>query len=194
MTFPVLGLEVQLHQPPSQVMKLCCRHGRYIHLKLAMQFACAFLCLSAFAAGRNTCAAFPLRGVSSATAPASCSREREPDVAVGSVVACDGVNHALTCHSTSDSLVLAANKTASSIAGRPSDGPRFHRTMTAVTFSFARRVDARTSGSLRSNSDVSLYERLAVTQLHVSGMLRTIWPSLHRMCCSIQNTLSRARW
>ena len=35
---------------------------------------------------------------------------------VGTVVACGGVNHALTCHSTSDSLVLAAYKTASSIA------------------------------------------------------------------------------
>ena len=90
-------------------------------------------------------------------------------MAVGSVVPCDGVNHALTCHSTSDSLVLAANRTASSIAGRPSsarrksDGPRLYRTTTAVTSSFARRVDVRTSGSLRSNSDVSLSERSAVS-------------------------------
>ena len=79
-------------------------------------------------------------------------------MAVGTVVACDGVNHALTCHSTSDSLVLAANRTASSIADVlrvPGETATAHastlRTMTAVTFSFARRVDTRTSGSLRSN-------------------------------------------
>ena len=40
-------------------------------------------------------------------------------MAVGCVVACDGVNQAPTCHSTSDSLVLAANRTASSIADVP---------------------------------------------------------------------------
>ena len=80
--------------------------------------------LSAFAVGRDFFPSVHSRNVTcarlaSATAPASCSREKEPEMAVGTVVACDGVNHALTCHSTSDSLVLAANRTASSIADVP---------------------------------------------------------------------------
>ena len=49
--------------------------------------------------------------------------------------------------------------------------------------------------ALSRNSDVLISEKLAVTQLHVSRTLRTIWPSLRRMCCSIQRSRRRAhRW
>ena len=110
-----------------------------------------------------------------------------------------GVNHALTCHSTSDSLVLAANRDCLQHRGRPSsarrnsDGPRFH-TQNDDSGDSLFRVGSTPErpGSLRWDSDVSLSERSDVTQLHVSGKLRTIWPSLHRMCCSVQNSLSRA--
>ena len=71
------------------------------------------------------------RGVScarlaSATAPASRSRKKEPagdtdvpignEVAVGTLVACDSANQALTCHSTSDPFVLAANRAAVNVS------------------------------------------------------------------------------
>ena len=36
--------------------------------------------------------------------------------AVGSLVACNNAGHVLTCHSNSDSLVLAANNSVLSIA------------------------------------------------------------------------------
>ena len=108
-TLPVLGLQMQLHQRPSHDMKPP-ELTSQIHMKLAMQFACAFLCLSAFAAGRDVCAAFPLQ-----LHEPPVQENKEPEMVVGTVVACDGVNHALTCHLTSDSLVLAANRTASSI-------------------------------------------------------------------------------
>ena len=58
------------------------------------------------------------------------------EIAVGTLVACDSVDQALTCrcalacHSPADALVPAANKTASSITGvsstkRHNDGPHF---------------------------------------------------------------------
>ena len=40
--------------------------------------------------------------------------------------------------------------------------------------------------------DVSISERLAVAQSHVSEKLRSIWPSLRRTCCSTQHSRSRA--
>ena len=47
--------------------------------------------------------------------------------------------------------------------------------------------------ALSRTSDVSVSEKKATTRLHVTRSLRTIWPSLHGLCCSNQNSQSRAR-
>ena len=63
--------------------------------------------------------------LANAPAPASRSRKQGGLVtrtstsvsrAVGSLVACNSASHVLTCHSNSDSLVLAANNVVLSIA------------------------------------------------------------------------------
>ena len=101
----------------------------------------------------------------SAPAPASRSRKQGGMVtrtsrnglewAVGSLVACNGAGHVLTCHSTSDSLVLVGNNIVLSIASiseAAGETATAHAstfgTRGAVNSSFARLVDTRTSGSL----------------------------------------------
>ena len=105
------------------------KHKLTMQLKSRIRSAsfCASLCLYTFAAGRAACVAFPVLGVQSATAPDSCSGKKRlagdtgVDVgikmAVGAWVACSSFGRALTFHLTVDSLLLAANKTASSITG-----------------------------------------------------------------------------
>ena len=96
-----------------------------------MQFACAFLCLSAFAAGRDACAAF-LCSAQLASAAAPASRSVEPEMAVGTVVACD---RRQPCSDLSFDFGLARScgqQDCLEHRGRPlnarrnSDGPRFH--------------------------------------------------------------------
>ena len=74
---------------------------------------------------------------------------------VGSLVACSGAGHFLTCHSTSDSLAPAANNIVLSIASiseAAGETATAHAstfgTRGAVNSSFARLVDTRTSGFL----------------------------------------------
>ena len=86
-----------------------------------MQFACAFPCLSCL----------PVFGLQVQLHPPPAQENKEPEEAVGTVVACDRVNHALACHSTSDSLIPAANTCLQHrgrllSASRNSDGPRFY--------------------------------------------------------------------
>ena len=97
------------------------------HMKLTMQvesLACVFACLSAFAIGHDAFAVFPVLGLQVQLHQPPATEIRlagDPDVVigievvVGMLVAFDTTNQALTCHSTSDPPVLAANRTACSI-------------------------------------------------------------------------------
>ena len=103
-------------------------------------------------------------------------------MAVCTLVACDSVNQALTCRSTSDSLVLAANKTASGITGvsgasgetvtarTSAHGTRYVQ-VPLVEALYPRSSNTGTDGLtvtrllVRSSSrspDVSISERLAI--------------------------------
>ena len=85
-------------------------------------------------------------------------------------------------------------------SGRNSDGPRFHpQNEGSGEFLFRASgrhpnvripsVDALSLRGLTPRTD-----GLTVTQLHVSPMLRTIWPSLHRTCCLTRaDTIGRCR-
>ena len=64
-------------------------------------------------------------------------------------------------------------------------------------FSSVPRIDTRRPGSPRSETlfqkDVTIQtDGLIVTQLPVSRSLRTIWPSLRRMCCVTRNSQTAA--
>ena len=129
------------------------------------------------------------------------------EMAISTLVACDRVEQAktcrwaLACRSPVDALVVAANKTAFSITGRflstrrNNDGPRFC-TRNEGNGEFPFRVGRH------PNVQVPLVEALLLrglnirvdgptpTRPHGSRMLRTTWPTLHRLSCWDQNSQS----
>ena len=132
LAFPVLGLR----QPPAQERVFLCVRGRRA---MRVVNACAHL----FEHGDSTVRPEVLVGVANlddidvpawrflcSACKCNCTSlplretrwtgDTNVDIglgrAVGSLVACNGANRVLTCHSNSDSLVLAANNIVLSIA------------------------------------------------------------------------------
>ena len=106
--------------------------------------------------------------------------------------------------SPADALVLATNKTASSITSvsrvpRDSDGPYFY-TRNESSNEFLFRPSGHHSRVSTSSIEAAFLrgltpqtDRSTVTRTRVARMFRIIWPTLRRMCCSSQSSQSRAR-